>query len=256
MDAITAGLPGWAIAAAVAITFLAGFVKGTIGFAMPLIMISAFGSFMTPATALAALIVPTIVTNIQQAFRFGPDIVLGKVRQYWRLIAGIVVFIIVSAQFVQVIPQALLLGVLGVSVIWFAGVQLAGRSLAVKIEHRTRAEWSMGIVGGLYGGVSGVWGPPVLVYLLSVGADKRETVLVQGIVFLIGAVVLLGAHLQSGVMNAETIPLSAFLAIPAVAGMLVGFRLQDRLDPVRFRWWTLVLLLLTGMNLCRRAVMG
>jgi hypothetical protein len=38
--------------------------------------------------------------------------------------------------------------------------------------------------------------------------------------------------------------------------MLVGFRLQDRLDPVRFRWWTLVLLLLTGMNLCRRAVMG
>jgi uncharacterized membrane protein YfcA len=253
MDAISAGLPEWALVTALAITFFAGFVKGTIGFAMPLIMISAFGSFMPPTTALAALIVPTIITNVQQAFRFGPSVVWGKVRTYWRLITGIVVFIIISAQFVSIIPQAVLLGILGVSVVWFAGMQLAGRSLALRLEHRTRAEWSLGIIGGLYGGVSGVWGPPVLVYLLSIGAEKRETVLVQGVVFLIGAVVLFGAHLQSGVLNAQTVPLSAALAVPAVAGMLLGFRLQDRLDANRFRWWTLVLLLLTGLNLMRRA---
>lgn len=256
MDAISAGLPGWALMLAIGITFFAGFVKGTIGFAMPLIMISSFGSFMSPTTALAALIIPTIITNIQQAFRFGPSVVMGKVRQYWRLIAAIVVFIILSAQFVAVIPQAFLLGVLGASVVWFAGVQLSGRSLALRIEHRNRAEWGLGVIGGLYGGVSGVWGPPVLVFLLSIRADKRETVLVQGVVFLIGAVVLLGAHLQSGVLNAQTVPFSAALSVPAVAGMLLGFRLQDRLDPERFRWWTLVLLLLTGLNLLRRALLG
>lgn len=256
MDAISAGLPAWAFALAVAITLFSGFVKGTIGFAMPLIMISSFGSFMSPTTALAALILPTVITNIQQAFRFGFGEFVGVVGRYWRLILGVVVFIVISAQFVMVIPQEVLLGVLGISVMWFSGVQLAGRSLALKIEHRRRAEWGLGIIGGLYGGVSGVWGPPVLVYLLTVGAEKREMVLVQGVVFLIGAIVLTGAHLHSGVLNAQTLPFSAALAVPAVAGMVLGFRLQDRLDPVRFRWWTLLLLLLTGLNLLRRAFLG
>lgn len=256
MDFIAAGLSGWALVLAFSITLFAGFVKGTIGFAMPLIMISSFGSFMSPTTALAALIVPTLVTNIQQAFRFGPRAFLEATRRYWRLIISIVVCIVISAQFVALIPQSVLLGLLGASVVWFAGAQLLGRSLALRIEHRNRAEWGLGMVGGLYGGVSGVWGPPVLVYLLSIRADKRETVLVQGVVFLIGAVVLLLAHLQSGVLNAETFPFSAALALPGVLGMVIGFRLQDKLDPVRFRWWTLVLLFLTGANLLRRAFLG
>jgi hypothetical protein len=32
--------------------------------------------------------------------------------------------------------------------------------------------------------------------------------------------------------------------------------LQDRLDPVRFRRWTLILLALTALNLLRKAIMG
>ena len=57
--------------AALAITFVAGFVKGAVGFAMPLIMISAFTAFLAPDQALAGLILPTLLTNISQAFRAG-----------------------------------------------------------------------------------------------------------------------------------------------------------------------------------------
>ncbi|MCS5601023.1 MAG: sulfite exporter TauE/SafE family protein, partial [Paracoccus sp.] len=62
-----------------------------------------------------------------------------------------------------------------------------------------------------------------------------------------------GAHLASGVLNARTLPLSVLLVLPAFAGMLAGFALQDRLDVVQFRRWTLVLLVVTGLNLVRRA---
>lgn len=89
---------------------------------------------------------------------------------------------------------------------------------------------------------------------ISIGAEKKETVRVQGVVFLIGAVVLSGAHLQSGVLNAETLPASAVMVVPAVLGLWAGFRMQDRLDPARFRRWTLVLLALSGLNLVRRAL--
>jgi hypothetical protein len=74
------------------------------------------------------------------------------------------------------------------------------------------------------------------------------------VVFLISAVMLLGAHLASGVLNALTLPVSALMMVPAMAGMWLGFRLQDRLNPARFRRWTLVLLALTGLNLLRRAL--
>ena len=94
----------------------------------------------------------------------------------------------------------------------------------------------------------------MLVYLLSIGADKLETVRVQGVVFLIGAVVLLAAHLQSGVLNSSTLGFSAALVLPALLGQSLGFAIQDRLDQAKFRRWTQVLLVVTGLNLMRRAL--
>ena len=106
------------------------------------------------------------------------------------------------------------------------------------------------------GGISGIWGPPShRLLLLSLGVDKRENVRVQGVVFLIGAVMLARCRIcGSGVLNARTLPLSAVLTLPALAGMVIGLAIHDRLDAARFRRWTLIVLALTGLNLIRRAL--
>lgn len=249
------GVEIWAVGLAMAVTLFAGFVKGAVGFAMPMIMMSAFGSFLPAETALALLILPTLVTNIAQAFRQGPAAAWASTVKFRGHIAMVVIFLVISAQFVRDIPQALMYGLLGGPIMLFALWQLAGRSLRFRLEHRGRAEILLGIIGGLYGGISGIWGPPLIIYLLSIGTEKTEQVRVQGVVFLIGAVVLAGAHLGSGVLNAQTVPLSALMVVPAAAGMWIGFRVQDRLDAARFRQWTLVLLALSGLNLLRRALL-
>ncbi len=110
------------------------------------------------------------------------------------------------------------------------------------------------MIGGLYGGISGIWGPPLLVFLLSTGVPKTQMVRAQGVVFLIGAVALLAAHLGTGLANPQTLAFSALLVIPAQIGMWAGFRLQDRLDQARFRRWTQILLVITGLNLIRQAL--
>jgi uncharacterized membrane protein YfcA len=104
--------------------------------------------------------------------------------------------------------------------------------------------------------VSGIWGPPLLVYLLSTGAGKTETIRAQGVVFLIGAVALLSAHLVTGIANAQTLAFSAALAFPAMVGLHLGYAAQDRLDQRRFRMWTQALLVLTGLNLVRLAMLA
>jgi hypothetical protein len=79
-----------AFAAAMVITLFAGFVKGAVGFAMPMIMISGFSSFLPPETALAGLILPTLVTNLSQAFRQGWQPALQTVHTYRRILIATV----------------------------------------------------------------------------------------------------------------------------------------------------------------------
>ncbi len=254
LDWTAVGLSPQAFLAAAAVTAFAGFVKGTVGFAMPMIMISAFSSFLTPQQALAGLILPTLVTNISQALRQGIPAAVESAVTYRRFVIATLVFLVISARFVNLIPTPVFLLILGVPITLFAGLQLAGRSLALRLEHRTRAEWILGVIGGLYGGISGIWGPPFLVYLLSVGAGREEMIRAQGVVFLLGAVALTLSHLSTGLLSGPNLMFSAALILPALAGQHLGMAVQNRLNAGQFRRWTQILLVLTGLNLVRRAM--
>lgn len=248
------GLDPLHLVLALVITLISGFIKGAIGFAMPMIMLSALGSFLTAPQAVAAVILPVLVTNIRQALRQGWRPAAQATWAYRWHIGMVVLFIPVSAFFATRVPQWLMYAMIGGPITLYAAWQLAGRSMALPVHHRRRMEIATGIIGGLIGGISGIWGPPLLVLLLSLHAPKDEQMRVQGVVFFIGAAVLTVSHLQSGLLNAQTLPFSAALVVPAIIGMGLGYLAHDRLDVGQFRRWTLILLVLTGLNMIRRAL--
>lgn len=254
MDQI-AGLPQTVFWAAMAVTLLAGMVKGAIGFAMPIIMVSLFSSFLSPEFALAGLILPTLTTNIHQTFRDGVRPARESAWGIRRFVIATVAFIFVSAPFADAIPQVGFLLLLGVPITLYAALQLSGRSLAIPAKHHRGAEWGLGALAGLYGGVSGIWGPPLIIYLLSLDYPKAVNVRMQGVVFMVGAFALLCAHLTTGLLTGDRLMFSAALILPAFGGMLLGQRLQDGLDQKKFRWWTQIFLIGTGLNLIRQAIM-
>ena len=96
--------------------------------------------------------------------------------------------------------------------------------------------------------------PPDVALLTALDTEKSEHLRVQGVIYGAGAVVLMGAHLASGVLNAETFKVSALLVPPALLGIWAGFAINDRIDQAAFRRLTLILLLLAGLNLLRRAL--
>lgn len=245
-----AGPPELALAMAAAL--LAGLVKGLVGFAMPMIMISALSGFLPAGTALAGLILPALVCNVWQAVRQGLGAALDSSRRFWRLLAALAGGIVVSAPLVPILPERALLIVLGGPILAFALSQLAGWHLSFAPVRQGRAEVLTGLIGGLFGGISGVWGPPVIALLLAMAAGKREMVRVQGVVYLIGSITLVPAHLASGVLSAATLPFSAALAVPALAGMALGLAVQDRIAPAPFRRATLLVLAIAALNLLRR----
>lgn len=244
------------IIAAAAVMWLGGFVKGAIGFALPTIALTGLGSFLTAQEAVALLILPTLATNLWQTLRQGWRAAGETLRAFWKLNLVMSVTLAATAQLVPKIPAQTLFLILGIIVSTAAVLQLVGWRPVTPEEPAKRAavEVLTGIVAGIAGGLSGVWGPPVLFFLLSIGAEKRLQVRMQGIAFLLGSIILVAAHLQSGVLNEITLPVSALMIVPAMLGMALGFVLQDRMAQDRFRKATLAVLTVAGLNLLRRGL--
>ena len=74
-----------------------GVVKGVVGFAMPMILISGMSSVVPPEIALAGLILPTLVTNSWQALRQGAGAAFHSLMKYRRFLLSGLVFMIGSA---------------------------------------------------------------------------------------------------------------------------------------------------------------
>lgn len=244
----------WALALAVA--FGAGAIKGVVGFAMPLIMISGLSSILPPEMALAGLILPTLITNLLQAFRQGVGAAWRSVRQYQRFLLTGLVFLLAAAPLVRVVPGATMTLLIGVPVFLFALASLAGRGLRLPGNPPQAVEFLLGALAGFFGGISGVWGPPLVAWLSARNVEKRDAMRVLGVTFLLGAIALFLAHLASGVLNAQTLPFSAAMVLPALLGMALGRALSDRFDQAAFRRATFIVLMIAGANLIRRGLIG
>lgn len=237
------------------IAVIAGFIKGVVGFAMPLVLISGLTFFLTPELALAGLIFPTVATNLFQALRQGPAAAWASTKMFRAFLIAGGIMLVISAQTVRMLPADVMVLVIGIPITLFALWQITGQSFDLA-QRSTRIEVVVGGFAGAVGGVSGVWGPPTVAYLTALGTPKHDQMRVQGVIYGLGAIALLFAHFGSGVLRAETVPFSIAMILPALFGMWMGSLVMDRIDQALFRKVTLIILFIAGTNLVRRGLMG
>lgn len=240
---------------AVCVTALAGVIKGMVGFGMPMVMISGLSTFIAPELALAGLIMPTVATNVIQAMRQGPAAAVQSIRRFRVFLFTGFCTLVLSAQLVRFVSGDTMLLMIGLPVAVFALFQLFGVTLRLAAPS-FRVEAIVGAFAGFVGGMSGVWGPPTVLYLTALGTEKTEQMRVQGVIYGLGALALVGAHIGSGILRVETFGFSVAMVPPAIFGMWIGGKVQDRIDQVTFRKMTLLVLTIAALNLVRRALMG
>ncbi len=245
--------PALLLAAAV-VMLLGGFVKGAVGFALPVIGVAGIGSFMPAHETVGIMVLPTFASNLWQALRQGVGPAGITFREFWKLNLLLALTIGLAAQLVPSIPGAGLFIFLGFVVCLAAASQLAGwRPRASGAPgQRAALEVATGIGAGFLGGISGVWGPVVVFFLTALDIAKTTQVRTMGLTFLIGSIVLIPAHGTSGILNAYTLPLGLALCLPMALGMALGLWCQDRMNQTVFRNATLAVLCIAGLNLLRR----
>jgi len=230
-----------------AVFLLAGFVKGTIGMGLPTVAIGLLATRMTPAHALAIVIVPAIVTNIWQTF-VGPYL-RDILRRLWPLLIGTVLGIWLGG--------GLLTGpyahygtiVLGLLLMVYAVVGLSKVRFSVA---RRNEGWIGSIVGlstGIIAAATGVQIIPSMPFIQAIGMEKDELVQALGVFFTSATLAQAYNLTGAGLLNASTILPATVGLITAFAGMYIGQAVRSRMDAETFRRWFLIAMLLLGLYL-------
>lgn len=242
--------------AAAAVTVFAGFVKGVVGFALPILMVGGLGAMMPMDLALSCLILPMLVSNAWQAARRGVAGLGGSLASFRVFLIAGAVMLLISAQLFRVVPDRVMFLFIGLFIGLFSGSELLGLKPRATGLSPGVTQALFGGLAGVMGGISGIWGPPTIAMLTLRNTPKQEQVRLLGLFFFVGSATLLVAHLMSGVLTPARMLLSGILVLPALAGQRLGMAVMDRIDQAMFRRATLVVLLLSGMNLLRRALIA
>ncbi len=243
-----------AMSIAVLAYLLGGFVKGAIGFALPTVAVAVATLALPPEVAVAYMALPGLVMNIWQSARDGVDVALDTLREFRIVIGVMLVSLFASTQLLPHLEPHTFYVIMGLGLTSFAVVQLLG--WRPTNPPRPAADIIAGGTGGFFGGISGAWGPPILMMLMSLNLPKRVFVRTCGVTFLLGAIPFILGHASTGVLNTTTATISALMLIPAAIGMRLGQTIQDRLPAEAFRKVILTVLVLAGLNFLRRAFFG
>ncbi len=239
---------------AVGVFLVAGVAKGLIGIGLPTITISLLVMMIDPRQAIILTLGPIFLINLWQSYRAGG--ILGTFRRYAPFAICLCGFLFVTAQVSHGISGRTLSFALGGSVMIFAVVQLFLRPPELPAKYDLHAQIAAGTIAGIMGGLTAIWGPPVLIYLISRRISKDEFIRATGLLLTLGSLPLLYSYWSAGLLAGNNIWLSASMTIPALIGFSVGERFRGKLDAAVFQKTVLVMFFLLGLNILRRAIMG
>ena len=231
---------------------VAGVVKGLVGVGIPMVAIALLSLAISVPQAVVLLPVPILVTNAWQAIANG--YFLKTLRRFPALITTMIVGTAIGGHMLATVEIHTLHMVIGVTLIVFAGISLANPRMSLPVKAETAVGTVAGGLGGLLGGMSALFGPPVLMYLVALKLQMNEFVGTVTTIYFIGGLVLLVVLAGFRVMGPAEIGWSALATVPLFAGMLLGERLRHRVSQDAFRKGLLVTVMLIGISLLVRAI--
>lgn len=237
---------------AILVYILAGTIKGTVGIGLPVTAIGILSQFADPRLAISLVVFPIIVSNAWQIYREGQ--VLETIKTYWvfalamMLVLGGMTFVTAS------IDTGTLILILGIVIVLFAISSLMFTPPSVPDRYDSLAQLLCGVMSGVLGGLTAIWAPPIVFYLIARKTDKKDFVRVTGVLLFCGSIPLGIGFWQAGLFTGSTALFSMGMIVPTLIGFSLGEVLRRRLNSQRFRTLVLVFFLVVGLNLIRKSI--
>jgi uncharacterized protein len=234
-----------------AVLVLGGAAKGALGIGLPLVSVPLTAQFLDLPVVIGLLTVPMVTTNIGQAFEGGGTVLV--LRRLWPMLGALVLGTLAGTHLLISTDRHMLNGVVGVALVLLAAVMLCQPRIRLSPRLQRWGGPLIGVSAGLLGGMSGMFGPPLIAYL--VGLDLHPDLFVKqiSILFLAATVTLLLALGTMGGLTMTDLLISTAALIPIQLGLMIGRWLRRLIRPAFFRAAVLCVLAGGGIDLLRRA---
>ena len=223
-----------------------GLVKGTLGFGMPMVALPIIAFIIPPTTAMILLCAPIFLTNfLQIKFRQG----VSSYR-FLPMFLCLIIGLIIGARLILEIDVKTITQIIAVSIIFAALVNCFGIKIKnINKNHENTITYLIGFGSGILGGLSTLYGPPMLAYLVAVDLPKEKFVRTVSTMYFIGSFPLYGSLIYYGFATKEDLIFSLILIIPAFIAQQVGTKIRDKFNQKQFRICILITLIILGFSL-------
>ncbi len=213
--------------------FVAGAVKGVIGLGLPTVSLALLTLAFDLPTAMALLLLPSLITNLWQAHA-GAD-PLPLLRRLWMFLLPACLAVAIGGLALTRVELGLLTALLGALLAVYAAANLAGLRLRLRPAAEAWAGPLAGVVNGLLTGMTGSFVVPGVLYLQALGLPRAQLLQAMGILFTLSTLALGFTLHGSRLLTLELGALSALGLVPALAGMAAGRAAGRRLSEPAFR---------------------
>ena len=229
----------------VLVFFVAGTIKGLIGFGLPTVSIAILAAFLGLIEAMTLMLLPSLITNLFQGL-------VGKylirlIRRYWSMFIFGAVFTWLSSSLLSPGHAATFAVILGVVLILYGLSSLYSLQLP---SPGSRERWISPLVGTVSGGITGITGVflvPAVGYLQALRMERDELIQAIGLWVTIATLSLAFSLKDHDLFSNELGLLSLTAVFPALLGMWVGRILRPRLSESAFRHLFFAALMLLGV---------
>lgn len=224
---------------------LAGAVKGVIGLGLPTVSLAILIVAFDLPTAMALLIVPSLMTNIWQAAVGGHGQLLMK--RLWPFLLFATLTVWIGGLGLQTIDLSLLSALLGLLLISYAAIGLTGFRVTLSNKKEIWTGPLAGAINGVLTGLTGSFVVPGVIYLQAIGLPRDQLVQAMGMLFTLSTLALAVSLSGNDLLSTQLGLVSLAALAPAIIGMMIGQKLRRVLSEFQFRRVFFIALLVLGI---------
>ena len=240
------------LAVVLAIYLFAGFVKGAMGFGLPVVAVTLLPFLVPVETALAMNALVIMTTNLQQIGQAGAT--RAGFLAGWPMMLGMALMVPVGALFTAGISTAALMTILGSFVLLFVVSSFVNPALRVPRGWERRIGFGMGLASGFVGALTSSPGPIFVMYIVSLHLARPVYMAALGFIMTLFGFVVTASYIGVGIVRWEHVPTGVLATIPAFLGMWLGNAAGKRLGVETFRRIILGMLGILAILMIRRAL--
>jgi uncharacterized membrane protein YfcA len=225
----------------------ASFVMGLAGFGIGLVALAFLPFVMAPATAVVLMTVYALASALVILVPLRRDIAVPRLVD---LLIGTVAGVPLGVWVIATLSPGALRRLIGLVLVAIVLLEVLGRLPSWLPDRR----WGVlaGFLAGLMGAAAGAPGPAVVVYATTQEWSPRTIKANLQAFFVVNETVVLVGYWWAGLVTLEVGRAAVAFALPALAGVVLGVGVSNRIDRARFRRIVFAVLFVSGVVLLLR----